>query len=122
MSRKFLWIVLFLTAASSASSEDSGTDQMPIVGLDALRKSAVKTVSLSDYESSIGAAFSSVQDSITPALDAHSSQRKSAWSVRTIAVGIAVNAQVGIGPIFSVSATPHLRLIYSNSKSPVYPD
>jgi hypothetical protein len=122
MFRNMFWIVLFLTAASSASAESSDTDQIPIVGLNALHQSAVQTVSISDYQSSIGSAFSAVQDSITPALEAHASQKKPSWSVRTIAIGIAVSAQIGIGPIFSVSATPHLRLIYSNSKSPVYPD
>jgi hypothetical protein len=95
-----------------------------LVGLGEQGQEIVKTVSAADYAQSMGAVINSVQSSVEPTLEAQDSTPAPSqkWSLRTIAVGCTITSQIGIGPIWSISPEARLRIIFSNSTSPVYPD
>ncbi len=99
---------------------------VPVVGLDADMKSVVKTIPLESYQRSLASAFAAVQDSLAVALSegaqSAGDQERAAWRIQTIAVGVGVSGQMGLGPIWSVTASPRIRLVFTNSPSPIYPD
>lgn len=88
------------------------------------RTSVIKQLPLEGYQDSLGTALSSVQDSILPALtlSTPATSVQPSWSMRTVGVGVGLSAQVGLGPIWNMTVTPHVRLIFTNSSNPVYPD
>jgi hypothetical protein len=96
-----------------------------LVGLGTDGQEIVKTIPALDYSQSVAAVVNTVQGSITPTLEAEDVSTAVAtpkWSLRTIAVGCTITSQIGLGPIWSISPSARLRIIFSNSTSPVYPD
>jgi hypothetical protein len=115
----------WLSGKPSYADEGSQNEEMiTVVGLDENHQALEKSVPFSHYQKSMSAVFSAVRDSVEPELESQSSRMPSRrrWELRTLAVGCAVTAQIGLGPIFNISATPRLRLIFTNTTSPVYPD
>lgn len=120
-----LGLVLLNPGASGAhaKSGDKITGQIYLIGRDALGASAVQTVSAETFRENLSHTFATVQDSLVPELETHAAlPDKNVLELRTVAVGIGLTGQIGLGPIFHISLTPKIRLVFSNSKSPVYPD
>jgi hypothetical protein len=134
----FTWfLVCAITIGRSSSSygdeqvDSAAPASIALVGVDGDKKSVVKNVALDGFQQSLGAALSAVQDSILPSLDQKTNfggtcsaeyPQPLQWSMRTVGVGVGMSAQVGAGPIWNITVTPHIRLIYTNSTNPVYPD
>jgi hypothetical protein len=99
-------------------------DTVALVGLGEQGETVVKSIPLADYTQSVGAMISTVQTSVEPALTSHEQNAipAASWELRTVAVGCTITAQIGLGPIWSISPQARLRLVFSNSTSPVYPD
>ena len=93
-------------------------DLIPVIGFDADGNPAQVQVPNKDYVDRLAELTTTVQDSAIPVLSSH--EDSAGWQVRTLAFGIGVNAQVGIGP-FKIGAYPRCRLILSNSTDPTMP-
>jgi len=103
----------------------SDATEIPIIGLNENNESVVKMIPMKHYQSSMTSAMSAVQDSMIPALEsngAKSKGKKRRWRMDTVGVGIGLSATIGLGPIVSVSPSAHLRLVFTRSPNPVYPD
>lgn len=122
---RFIGPFLAIFALSSeAWASPPAEEPVTLIGLGAHGESVVRSVPAADYRESLGAVISAVQDSVQPVLDADSVSppKRQKWALRTVAVGCTITSQIGIGPIWSISPEARLRLIFSNSTSPVYPD
>jgi hypothetical protein len=124
-----MWIALALSLAPGsvvrASQDAEAQDEtVTLVGLSEQGETVVKSIPAKAYTQSIGATLNSVQMSVAPSLSGSefSSPAPQPWELRTFAVGCTITAQIGLGPIWSISPEARLRIIFSNSKNPVYPD
>ena len=107
-----------------AANEAEVIQNVPIVGMDQNHQSFVKFVPIKTFKFNIRAIAGSIHNSVLVALKSHNQEavNKPSWELQTIGVGVGVNAQIGLGPIWNVNITPRLRLIYSNSTNPIYPN
>jgi hypothetical protein len=112
-----LLIVLSLFIGSISSAEVSET--VPVVGTNPNGQAVVVEVPKQEYSQRLTAATSTVNDSMIDAIDLTSS-KSTQWHLRTIAVGLGVNMEFGIG-IFKIGALPRVRLLFTNSTKPPLP-
>lgn len=129
-----LLMSLFYDPVAYANTEQSSITQnsavIPLLGVDRDRNSIVKVVPKDGFQQTLYSAISSVHDSILPTLEQSfeggssmtCSKPSAGWSLRTVGVGVGMSAQIGLGPIWNMTVTPHLRLIFTNTKNPAYPD
>jgi hypothetical protein len=70
----------------------------------------------------MGGIMTTVNDSTLPSLKAQerNAPPRSRWMLRDIVVGIGLSFSAGLGPIFSLTASPRLRFIFSNSTHPAH--
>jgi hypothetical protein len=92
-------------------------DQISVVGTD-----GIQFVSTSIFQGGLKRAIEFVVDSIFPVLKKHSVPESKPWGLQTIGVGIGASAQAGLGPLWNITATPRVRLIFTRGANPVYPD
>jgi hypothetical protein len=111
--------ILLLTAGYWAHS-DSGPQVAQMVVF-AHAKAAPEKIPVPAFAGMLTTALTSVGDSITPVLERSEAQRKS-WQLNSVGVGLGLSGQIGIGPLLHVSVTPQLRLVFTNSLTPVYPN
>lgn len=93
-------------------------DMIPVIGLDEDGNPAQIQVPHREYSKRLVAMTQDFQDTTIPILSRR--ERASGFQIRTIAIGIGANAQIGFGP-FKIGAFPHCRLIFSNSSDPSIP-
>jgi hypothetical protein len=66
-----------------------------------------------------------VRDSLLPALKKRATDQKSSapkWHLNSIGVGVGLSGNFGLGPIINVTLSPQIKLVFTNSKNPVYPN
>jgi hypothetical protein len=113
-----------LLGASPAAHALEGAE-LPVVGLDRHHKEFAVSVSEQEYSGTLGRILTTVHDSALSALDEHeraSSDRLPELMLRDVCVGVGLNFTIGLGPIYSVSAAPRVRMTFSNSTHPISPD
>ncbi|MEO5968621.1 MAG: hypothetical protein ABIQ95_01735, partial [Bdellovibrionia bacterium] len=88
------------------------------IGIDSKGNPSQVFVPEKDYSKRVIEVVSSINDSALPALNRQ--KIRPGWMVRTIAIGVVANVQVGIGP-FQIGAVPRSRFIFSNSTDPTIP-
>jgi hypothetical protein len=116
-------LVLYLGSFASFSALGAEMDQVPVIGLDENEAAVVNTIPLEKFQETMKTAFSAVQGSLLSVLDAHEASLKAtSWRLQTIGIGIGLQGQLGLGPVWNITASPRLRLIFTNSNQPVYPD
>jgi hypothetical protein len=130
-ARAFLCLLGAICAYSYAHASDVNASPTPtaeetvtLVGLGNDGQEVVKTIPALAYSQSVAAIVNMVQDSIADSLVSEDATPVASpkWSLRTVAVGCTITSQIGLGPIWSISPSARLRVIFSNSTSPVYPD
>jgi len=116
---------VILSAMFVEAGDRSRTGKVTVIGIDALGKVVGVDLPADHYQQSLSAGLSAVNTSIRPALNEKVLQIKESspksWSLRTIGVGVGLKGEIGLGPIFSISLSPRLRLIFTNSVDPIYP-
>lgn len=98
---------------------------VPVVGLDKDGQSIVNFVPFPEYRGTMTLVFSSVRDSIIPALKNRTTTaaaRVPSWHLQTIGVGVGLTGSIGLGPIWNLTGFGRLRLIFANCDNPLYPD
>lgn len=113
-SKALLVLVLFI--AIGCKERRTG---IAIVGLDSKGKPMDFFVDPKQYSDKLGELLSSVSDSTMPVLQDLPESKK--WGLRTVLVGLGLNMEAGIEPILKVSASPKLKVVFSNSKKPSIP-
>ena len=76
-------------------------------------------VSRQEYTRRLARLVAATQESVMPALKA--ARERQGWKLRTVVVGVGLNASLGLGPIFTLNATPRFRLGFSNNNDPAFP-
>lgn len=100
-------------------------DTLPVVGLDREGKQVGVALESGEYARVLSDIVSTVHDSALSALGRQSSSSTAAdtvWMLRDVVIGVGVTFSAGLGPIYSVTAAPRIRLCYSNSTHPKFPD
>jgi hypothetical protein len=110
----FAVIAALLARVSLAGTSDTS---IPVFG-----QGSVSYVPASSFQDSLKSALSSIQDSLLPVLETHNTDHSLPWTVQTIGVGLGANAQAGLGPVWSISAAPRVRLVFTRGLNPIYPD
>jgi hypothetical protein len=127
--------LLVFSLAFSSSFALAKSPVVVLVGLDSKLHSSSVEVSNEDFDRMMHDTLLTVQDSMLSSLNSaeHSQGRtrdfaetfdaapSPYWMLRTLVVGVAASVNAGLGPIFSVSATPRIRLIFTNSTDPTLP-
>ncbi len=72
----------------------------------------------SEYKKRLISLATTVKDSVFPILKKH--DHDASWMLRTVVFGIAINAQLSLGP-FKVGAMPEMRFVFSNIKDSFVP-
>ena len=117
-----LLIVVFMAPKIQADPEIA---QLMVIGLNASGEAQAFKMPKTHFLKNIGLTVSTVQESVLPPLTTMSvpeSLKPNSLELRTIGVGVGLSGQFGLGPIFNVTFTPRIRLIFTNSTSPVYLD
>lgn len=116
------------TAAVAGAGDRSRAEKVTVIGMDALDNAAGFDIPADQYRAALTSGLSAVNTSIRPALKARAPAAKAegkpekTWNLRTIGVGVGLRAEFGLGPIFKVKLAPRLRLVFTNSLDPIYPD
>lgn len=123
----FLVILLAVLAVTPSMASDRSTgEKITVIGLDAMGRATGIEIPAENYRQGLTAGISAVNKAIRPALNKTAAPLKEpvqkTWNLRTIAVGVGLSGQFGLGPIFNVTLSPRLRLVFTNSTKPVYPD
>lgn len=92
---------------------------IPVVGIDQNGKTVETTVSSGTYQNQLALSLNEVHQATMPVLD---KQRPDGdWALNVLVVGVGLNLEAGISPIFKLSFTPRFRLLFSNSLDPAIP-
>ncbi len=116
-----VWIIAVVAAFRCALGVAAETDSIPMVGLDQKGEgSRTLLVDRSQYVRQLGTILKSVDAS---ARDALNSSRLSAspHGLSMVLIGIAMDLDVGLGPVASAKASAEFNLVYSNRKVPAVP-
>jgi hypothetical protein len=120
------WFALGLATPSISESKEkeSESKNISVIGMDSVRV-VVGTIPVDLYAEILATTVESVSDTITLALDnvgkVDPKTGRPAYELRTIGVGVGVNGQVGAGPLINLTVSPKLRLVFTDSLYPVYP-
>jgi hypothetical protein len=116
-------IILFLFTTRPLKA--GGEDEFPValIGLDRAGQEVASTVPASVFTDSLALAFSAIHRAALPSLAAHRepATTEATWRLRALGVGVGLNGNFGLGPIVSVSASPRLILVFTNSSQPSFP-
>lgn len=114
--------VLALSLSLVAASGCMDPSDFPVIGIDADGNATQVLISENDYSSKLTATVSAYQDSALPVLQKRPvAGAAGPWMLRTVAVGIGINTEIGVGDLVKIGAAPKLRLVFSNSSDPVVP-
>jgi hypothetical protein len=116
--------VLLLAAALLAlptfgHADESLTDELPIVGFDKNHCQTDALLPKTHYKHLFRKIVTDMHDSAKPVLERQ--KKRPGWMLRHVAVGVGVSATVGLGPIYSLTAKPRIRMVFSNSTHPEHP-
>lgn len=119
-----LSVLLSFAFMQASRASEAAADKILLIGLDAQRNQTLNEIPASEYRRNLSLAFSAVNNSILPSLRGLESRstKQRAWHFSSVAVGLGLSAQLGLGPIFSITAYTRLRLIFANSLNAIYPD
>jgi hypothetical protein len=105
------------------SSGESPADRVYVIAANANQKLAAQPVPVPEYTRFLSTAMGSVNESIKPVLEKRSAaSQPQPWGLNSIGVGLGLNGQIGLGPIINVTVQAGLRLVFSDSKNPIYPN
>ena len=117
------------TVSLSQETGNNESDSVAVLGLDQEGQAVTKWVPKKAFNEHLLASLNAVQDSLKPSLiklDDNpylmNEKKFKAWELRTLVIGVGLSAQFGLGPLFSITLSPKLKLIFTNSRNPVYPD
>lgn len=97
--------------------------KLPAIAFDSQGNPTQVMLPEKEVQKRMGASLSVVADSALTAFQesdrSHFAHREPLL-LRTVAVGVGVQAEIGLGP-YKIGATPHFRLMFTNSKEPPLP-
>lgn len=105
--KKVIFLAFFCTACSEG---------IPVFGLNTDGEVEQIFIDSEIYSQEMGKVVQGLQKKTLPLLENKPNQ----WQLTTIAVGVGIVAQAGIGPL-KVSAEPRMRFLISNKDTPVFP-
>ncbi len=93
-----------------------------VMQLDASGHAVAHAVPAPLYQKTLATALAGVNDSVLPVLEKREPVSGPAMILNAIGIGLGLSAQIGLGPLLNLTISPQLRLIYTDSKNPVYPN
>lgn len=108
----FMFVVILTSQAVMAAG-------IPMVGLDEQGYPLQTVVPKELYERNLTEALTSVHQSTLPILQRQAKGGK--WTLNALSLGIGLNVEAGITPLFKMSAAPRFRLLFANSLDPAVP-
>jgi hypothetical protein len=116
-------VLSFVGVGKGVAAEEEDLN-VAIVGLDKAGNQVVQSIPAGVYTKSMAAAFSAVHRSMLPALAdrVEAPKGRPIWRLRTLGVGLGLSGMIGLGPIISATVAAKLRLVFTNSANPTFPD
>lgn len=119
-----LVLILLIASSGKGVAADEEDLNVAVVGLDKAGNQVVRSIPAAVYTKSMTAAFSAVHRSMLPVLAdrVEPARGRPAWRLRTLGVGLGLAGTIGLGPLISATAAAKLRLVFTNSANPTFPD
>jgi hypothetical protein len=95
-------------------------ETIPVIATDDQGNNQVIEVLKADYVSRLNHSVTAVNDSLIDAFNATSLNQSTSWHLRTVGIGLGSTVEIGLGK-FKLGATPRVRLLFTNSKTPSLP-
>ena len=114
----FLCLIVCL-AVPIARLRAGDDDSITMIGLDEKGSPVEKLMKKKEYTERLAAISTAVNESAVVAMSKQDD--KPSWGLRTLAVGIGVGLEAGLGPIIKVKMTPRFRLVFANLAEPILP-
>lgn len=119
-------LLLVMFFAAGGVGRERQPEKVAVIGINTLGQAVTHEVPVDVYTEVLATAVSSVQGAIIPALRSAEGQRslssQKSWQLRTVGVGVGLSGQIGMGPIINVTLSSQLRLVFTNSTEPTYPE
>lgn len=112
-------VVSLLLALGVLSGCDGSGMDFPVIGYDKNGQLEQVMVPEKEFSARLQTLVTTSNDSVLPVLS-KSDKDDGGWMIRTFAMGVGINASVGIGA-WTVGAVPKSRMIFTNSSSPTLP-
>lgn len=101
-----------------------------IVGLDSFGHAIGREIPLDTYRQVLSDSLHTVDHSMREALKRHPKKTTSRskndlepdWSIRSVGVGISIFGEFALEPLMYIGMGPTIRLIFTNSLDPIYPE
>jgi hypothetical protein len=124
MIKSSLFMICLFPLAIISLARKGPEERMVVIGMNSMHESMAQSVPLPVYRKSLTTALSSVHDSIIPVLEKKSDPQTSGvgWHLNSVGVGLGLGEQLGLGPLLFVTFAQQLRLVFSNSTKPIYPN
>lgn len=124
MTPRSIRCFLVLASLSRPAAAAPLEDQVIVIRLDSTREASAIAVPEADYRRIVSTALTSVNQSMIPVLEKRRSAEPSSapMVLNSLGVGLNLAAQIGLGPLLSITVSPQLRLVYTDSDNPVFPD
>ncbi len=119
MKRLAFLCLLVCLAVPAGPMRAGDDDSITMIGLDEKGSPVESIMKKREYTERLAAISTAVNESAVVAMSRQ--ENKASWGLRTLAVGIGVGLEAGLGPIIKVKMTPRFRLIFSNLAEPILP-
>lgn len=105
----------------SVMSAGAASSEVVMVGLDEQNQPLTVEVPRAKFVGNLTSAVKDVNGAAIQAITARSEKEGGKWLLRSVVVGVGVNAEAGVGPILRVGVLPRFRLGFSYAREPSFP-
>lgn len=109
-----------LTGMATTKAEE----KILLIGLSTVSNNVPGGIPASLYQQNLSEAMVSVHASLLNALQKKDKNVKASpgWHLNSVGVGLGFAGNFGLGPLVNVTVSPQIRLVFSNSATPIYPN
>jgi hypothetical protein len=114
--------ILFFGLSGTATTKSES--KILLIGLNTVNDNVPGGIPVSLYQKNLSEAMDSVHESLMTALQKKNKNAKAApgWHLNSVGVGLGFAGNFGLGPLVNVTVSPQIRLVFSNSATPIYPN
>ncbi|HEY8278459.1 MAG TPA: hypothetical protein VIH99_02470 [Bdellovibrionota bacterium] len=112
-----------LLSSSAATGESLyGGETIALIGYTPESGAVSAQLPLAVFQRDLTNSIATVRDSFAPALSRRPQPREQPWQLRTLAVGLFLTGNFRLGPLRHWRGVARIRLVFTNSAHPPYPD
>jgi hypothetical protein len=116
------WAIAF---SQPCVAKESSEDQIVLISFDSLGQASGHAIPVHLYQDSVATALKAVNKAMLPVLERRGEEAENSpvsWELNSVGVGLGLTFRVGLGPLIYLTINPQLRLVFSGSDNPIYPN